>query len=72
VSSALAKASHGLAGADLRAVVEDGKLLFAHDRASGLAARPVDQYFLEAVTTVRANRQNYTRRRPAQFGFIAG
>jgi hypothetical protein len=34
--------------ADLRAAVEDGKLLFARDRASGLAARP------------GANRRNYT------------
>lgn len=64
---AIADASHGLTGADLRAVVEDGKLLFAHDKASGVAPRAVDEYFLEAIATVRANRRNYTRRRPAQF-----
>jgi len=64
---AIADASHGLTGADLRAVVEDGKLLFAHDRATGLAARAVEEYFLEAIATVRANRRNYTRRRPAPF-----
>lgn len=74
---AIAEASHGLTGADLRAVVEDGKLLFAHSKATGEAARPVEEYFLEAIATVRANRRNYTRRRPAQFmeereyGFIA-
>ena len=74
---AITEASHGLTGADLRAVVEDGKLLFAHDKATGEAARPVEGYFLEAIATVRANRRNYTRRRPAQFmeareyGFIA-
>jgi hypothetical protein len=52
---------------DLRAVVEDGKLLFAHGKATGEPARPVEEYFLEAIGTVRANRRNYTRRRPAQF-----
>jgi len=73
----ISDASHGLTGADLRAVVEDGKLLFAHDKAGGEAARPVEEYFLEATATVRANRRNYTRRKPAQFmeareyGFIA-
>jgi len=74
---AIADASHGLTGADLRAVVEDGKLLFAHDRAGGEPARPAEEYFLEAIATVRSNRRNYTRRRPAQFmgareyGFIS-
>jgi ATP-dependent 26S proteasome regulatory subunit len=74
---AIVEASHGLTGADLRAVVEDGKLLFAHGRVSGEQARPVEEYFLEAIATVRANRRNYARRRPAQYmeargyGFIA-
>jgi len=64
---AIAEASHGLTGADLRAVVEDGKLLFAHEKAGGEALRPVEEYFLEAIATVRANRRNYAKRRPAQF-----
>jgi transitional endoplasmic reticulum ATPase len=74
---AIAESSHGLTGADLRAVVEDSKLLFAHDKTRGEATRPVEEYFLEAIGTVRANRRNYTRRRPARFmegreyGFIA-
>jgi SpoVK/Ycf46/Vps4 family AAA+-type ATPase len=73
---AVAEASSGLTGADLRAVVEDGKLLFAHDRAIGKVPRPVEEYFLEAIETVRANRRNYARRKPAQsmetvrYGFI--
>ena len=61
----LASASRGLTGADLRAVVEDGKLLFAHDKAQGREPRPVEEYFLEAVATVRANRRNYSRRKPS-------
>ena len=64
---AIADASHGLTGADLRAVVEDAKLLFAHDKATGAAARPVEEYFLEAIATVRANWRKYARRRPERF-----
>jgi AAA+ superfamily predicted ATPase len=64
---ALAIASQGLTGADLRSVVEDGKLLFAHDKATGKALRPIEDYFLEAIDTVRQNRRNYGKRRPAAF-----
>jgi transitional endoplasmic reticulum ATPase len=73
----LASASRGLTGADLNAVVEDGKLLFAHDLASGKALRPAEDYFLEAIETVRANQASYARRKPLRltetvaFGFTA-
>jgi transitional endoplasmic reticulum ATPase len=60
----LASASRGLTGADLKAVMEDGKLLFAHDVASGKAMRTVDEYFLEAIETVRTNQANYAKRKP--------
>lgn len=60
----LAAASRGLTGADLKAVVEDGKLLFAHDKALGRPLRPVEAYFLKAIETVRANRRNYGRSKP--------
>ena len=36
-------------------------------RDSGSDPRRYEEYFLEAIATVRANRRNYTRRRPAQF-----
>jgi hypothetical protein len=55
-------------GADLKAVVEDGKLLFAHAVAKGEPLRPVEDYFLKGVETVRSNRRNYKKRRPAPFG----
>jgi ATP-dependent 26S proteasome regulatory subunit len=61
----LASASRGLTGADLRAIVEDGKLLFAHDRARGKPLRATEDYFLAALDTVRANRRNYARRKPS-------
>ena len=63
----LAEASHGLTGADLKAVIEDGKLDYAHDIAAGNPVRPIEDYFLESIARVRANRRNYSRRRPALF-----
>lgn len=55
----LAAASEGLTGADLRRVAEDGKLLYAYDRARGHAIRPVLDYFVDAITRVRQNREKY-------------
>jgi predicted AAA+ superfamily ATPase len=63
----LAAASQGLTGADLRSVIEDGKLVFARDKSNGTAYRPVEEYFLEAIGAVRENRRNYAKRRPALF-----
>jgi len=69
--SLLAKASHGLTGADLKAVVEDGKLSFAQDIATGRIPRAGEDYFLEAIEVVRTNRRNYSRRKPAAFSEAA-
>ena len=73
----LASASHGATGADLKAIIEDGKLLFARDQTTGNNGRPAEGYFLDAITTIRQNRRKYQKRRPAQlteaqpFGFRA-
>jgi transitional endoplasmic reticulum ATPase len=73
--SLLAHATRGLTGADLKAVVEDGKLLFAHDKANGKPVRAIEEYFLAAIATVRDHRRRYRRKKPAQstepvpFGF---
>jgi transitional endoplasmic reticulum ATPase len=64
--SVLASASRGLTGADLKAVVEDAKLLWAHHSVSGDELRPIEYYFLEAMDTVRANKRKYHKRKPAQ------
>lgn len=56
---ALAAASDGLAGADLKRVIEDGKLLFAFDREKKGETQPSTAYFLRAVETVRRNKQQY-------------
>lgn len=61
----LAAASRHLTGADLKAVVEDGKLGFARDVSTGRESKPVEEYFLDAIEEVRNHRRKYARRRPA-------
>jgi ATP-dependent 26S proteasome regulatory subunit len=56
---AIAAASEGLAGADLKRVVEDGKLLFAFDREKKGVTNPPTNYFLRAIETVRRNKEQY-------------
>jgi len=63
----LASASGGLTGADLKAVIEDGKLLFAHDKARRKPLRGAEEYFLEAIATVRANRRSYAQSKATRF-----
>src|SRR5207237_7616356 len=57
--AALAEATDGLTGADLKRVVDDGKILYAFDVARDRATRPTTEYFLEAIETVRANKGRY-------------
>jgi AAA+ superfamily predicted ATPase len=59
--AAISAASEGLTGADLRQVVDDGKLLFAHAKAGGHEPLPATEYLLQAVATVRANRERYVK-----------
>jgi hypothetical protein len=73
----VAAAAEGLTGADLKRLVEEGKTLFAYDRAQG---RPTDEatgYFLRAVDAVRANQERYAAaeaharaRRPSRPAFF--
>ncbi len=60
----IAAAAHGLTGADLKNVVDDAKLAFAHDLATGKGLGPPEQYFLKAVEAVRGNRRKYLKSRP--------
>jgi transitional endoplasmic reticulum ATPase len=62
----IASSSRGLSGADLKAVVEDGKLLFAHDKLAAAAVRPAESYFVEAIETIRKNRRTYLRKKPTR------
>lgn len=71
----LVSAAHGLTGADLKTIIEDGKLLYARDLANSFPLRPSTEYFLEAIGTVKMNRRRYVKpnRRPlgdtVKFGF---
>ena len=64
----LAKATKGYTGADLKAIVGDGKLLFAHDQVMQKPRRSVEDYFLESIATLRKNRRKYRKRKPMEFG----
>ena len=56
----LADASEGLSGADLKRVVDDGKLLFAYARSRGAAAAAGDgRTSCRAIETVRQNKEQY-------------
>jgi transitional endoplasmic reticulum ATPase len=55
----LARETDAFTGADLKRLIEDGKALLAYDRARSLSPRPATEYFVEAVKTVRANKQSY-------------
>jgi SpoVK/Ycf46/Vps4 family AAA+-type ATPase len=53
------EATVGFTGADLKRLLEDGKNLLAFDKVRGQSLRPVTEYFLRAVTTVRENKAHY-------------
>ncbi len=55
----LTESTDGFTGADLKRLTEDGKLLVAADLASARAARPLTDYFLAAIDTVRRNKERY-------------
>jgi transitional endoplasmic reticulum ATPase len=57
----LSEATEGLTGADIKRVMEDGKLLYAYDRAQSLALKPLTDYFLAAIETVRTNKERYAQ-----------
>jgi ATP-dependent 26S proteasome regulatory subunit len=57
----LAGAADQLSGADLKRVVEDGKLLYAFDRAHDTPLRVPIEYFLESLGTVRDNKLRYAQ-----------
>ncbi|HEX3449905.1 MAG TPA: hypothetical protein VHS97_16745, partial [Isosphaeraceae bacterium] len=47
--------------ADLKRVIDDGKALYAFDRAAGRPIQPITDYFLAAIETVRANKLRYAK-----------
>jgi hypothetical protein len=77
----LMDATAGFTGADLKRLPDDGKNLYAFDRAKGHALRPATDYFLAAIETVKDNKTKYAQAeaiareqrptRPAFYGHAA-
>jgi transitional endoplasmic reticulum ATPase len=57
--SQIVAATTSFTGADLKRTVEDGKALYAFDRASGNSIQPVTEYFANAAEAVRASKEKY-------------
>lgn len=57
----LVRSSEGLTGADLKRLIDDGKNLLAYDRARQRPQREPLAYFLEAIETVRGNKERYAQ-----------
>jgi ATP-dependent 26S proteasome regulatory subunit len=55
----LIAATEGFTGADLKRTVEDGKAIYAYDKAKGVELRPTTEYFMRAIESVRENKQRY-------------
>jgi hypothetical protein len=54
-------ATEGFTGSDIKRLVEDAKGLYAFGQASGAEARNATEYFLEAASGVRQNKQRYAQ-----------
>ncbi len=57
--AALRSATEGFTGADLKRLVEDGKAIYAYDKAKRLDLKAPTDYFLKAVEGVRENKQRF-------------
>ena len=55
----LVAATDGFTGADLKAMMEDGKAVYAYDKANGVEPQPLTEYFLRAIKIVQENKQHY-------------
>ena len=59
--TSLVTVTGGFTGADLKRTVEDGKAIYAYDKAKGAELRPPTEYFLRAVEAVRQNKEHYAK-----------
>jgi ATP-dependent 26S proteasome regulatory subunit len=57
--AALIAATEAFTGADLKRLVEDGKAIYAYDKAKQFDLKTPTDYFLKAVEGVRENKQRY-------------
>jgi predicted AAA+ superfamily ATPase len=70
----LAARTAGCTGADLKRLAEDARNLLAFDTARNGPMRPVTEYFLEALATLRVNQERYGRLKAGEksLGFEVG
>ena len=57
--AALITATESFTGADLKRLVEDGKAIYAYDKAKRFDLKVPTSYFIKAVEGVRQNKQRY-------------
>lgn len=57
--AALVAATENFTGADLKRLIEDGKAIYAYDKAQKVNLKEVTDYFLKAVEGVLHNKQRY-------------
>jgi ATP-dependent 26S proteasome regulatory subunit len=55
----LTSATEGFTGADLKRLVDDGKAVYAYDRAKEFSLKAPTEYFLKAAEMVRENKQRF-------------
>src|SRR6185503_2625922 len=55
----LVEATEDFTGADIKRLVEDGKVLYAFDKSRSCDLKEPTEYFLTAVEGVRANKERY-------------
>lgn len=73
VGEEVIEATEGLTGADLKGCAADAKSLYAADRKAGKPIRSLQQYLLEAASSIRIQREKHqralleARHRQAQF-----
>jgi ATP-dependent 26S proteasome regulatory subunit len=56
---AIMPATEGFTGADLKRLVEDGKTLYAYDKAKNHPLNPPIDYFIKAAEGIRENKQRF-------------
>lgn len=57
----LADVTENLTGADLRRLMEDGKILYAYDRSRELPIEGTTTYFERALETIKSNKEKYLK-----------
>src|ERR1043165_4491292 len=55
----LIAATEGFTGADLKRMVEDGKAIYAYEKAQNVQLKSTTEYFAQAIEAVKKNKEHY-------------